>query len=309
MSTAITDPEVLAFIARTESFYPPDEAGLSVAGRRRVYDTMCAGFRRPHPAGLRAADDAIPGPAGAIPVRRYRPEAPGATTVVYFHGGGFMLGGLDSHDDVCAEIAAGTGCPVVSVDYRLAPEHPHPAAYEDSLAAARAALAAGPVVLAGDSAGACLAASVALTLRGAAIGGQVLIYPTLGGQDLDLASYEENRDAPLLTAADVRASRTLRAGGTPPADDPTFYPLAARDLAGVAPAFISAAAVDPLRDDGVEYARRLTAAGVEARVVVEPQLPHGHLRARHMSARAGGAFGRILDAVRGFAAAPALSAR
>jgi len=302
MSTEIADPEVLDFIARTDGLYPPDAVEHSIADQRRFYDQMCAAFRQPRPAGVAVADETIDGPGGPVPQRCYVPENAGAVTVVYFHGGGFIVGGLESHDDVCAEIAAATGCPLVSVDYRLCPEHLHPAAYEDSLAAAKAALANGPVVLVGDSAGGNLAAAVAQTLRDAAIKGQVLIYPGLGGDRLDLPSYIECAEVPLLTTHDVRFYRTVRSGGPVPEDDSTFFPLAATDFSELAPCFVSAAGVDPLRDDGVEYVRRLIGAGVTAYCVVEPQLPHAHLRARNMSHRARAAFDRILEAIREFAA-------
>ena len=302
MSTGITDPEVLEFIARTESFTPPNAIEFTIADQRRVYDQMCAAFRQPRPAGVAVTGETIDGPGGPIPQRRYLPEDAGPVTVVYYHGGGFGVGGLESHDDICAEIAAGTGCQVVSVDYRLCPEHIHPAAYDDSLAAARAAVAGGPVILAGDSTGGNLAAAVAQTLRGAAIKGQVLIYPGLGGWKLGLPSLTECADAPMLKAGELEYYRRMRAGGAPPEDDPTFAPLEAEDFSGLSPCFISAAGVDPLRDDGVEYVRRLIGAGVTAYCAVEPQLPHGHLRARTTSHRARAAFGRILDAIREFAA-------
>ncbi len=302
MSTEITDPEVLEFITRTDIFYPTNAVEHTIAEQRGFYDRMCAAFRQPRPAGVTVTDATIDGPGGPIPQRRYVPENAGPVTVVYFHGGGFIVGGLESHDDVCAEIAAGTGCPVVSVDYRLCPGHIHPAAYDDSLATARAALAEGPVILAGDSAGGNLAAAVAQTLKGAAIKGQVLIYPGLGGDVLGLPSYTECAEAPMLPTRDIRYYRTVRSGGPVPEDDPAFFPLAANDFNGLARCFISAAGVDPLRDDGVEYVRRLVGAGVEAYCAVEPQVPHGHLRARTTSHRAREAFGRILDAIREFAA-------
>lgn len=301
MSTEITDPEILAFIERIAAFYPDGKASLTLAERRRQYDTMAAALRRPRPAALRVTDETAPGPAGPVPVRRYLPPDSGLVTVLYFHGGGFVLGGLDSHDDVTAEIAARASCPVLAVDYRLCPEHIHPAAYDDALAATRAALAHGPVILAGDSAGGNLAAAVCLTLKGGDIRGQVLIYPTLGGDLLGLPSYEENAEAPMLTTRDMEYYRRTRAGGPVPDDDPTFFPFAAADLSGLAPCFISSAEADPLRDDGPEYARRLTAAGVGARCAVEPQLPHGHLRARATSGRAAAAFDRVVEAIADFA--------
>jgi acetyl esterase len=142
-----------------------------------------------------------------------------------------------------------------------------------------------------------------MALRGAAIRGQVLIYPSLGGERIGLAAYAENAEAPMLTTRDMHFYQELRAGGRPPADDPSFFPLAETDYAGLAPCFVSAAGVDPLRDDGVEYVRRLAGAGVEGVCVVEPQLPHGHLRARATSARARAAFDRIIEAIAGFARA------
>lgn len=304
--SGITDPEILAFIEHAAGFYPPEgKASLPLAERRRRYEAMAASLRQPRPAGLEVAEDSVPGPDGPVPVRRYLPAEPGPVRLVYFHGGGFVLGGLDSHDDVTAELAARTGCPVVAVDYRLCPEHPHPAAYRDALAAARAALGEGPVIVAGDSAGGNLAAALALALRGEDRGedlrGQVLIYPTLGGERIGLASYTENAEAPMLTTRDMHYYAETRAAGPVPDDDPSFFPLAAGDFRGLAPCFISGAAADPLRDDGPEYARRLTGAGVEVRCVVEPELPHGHLRARHMSRRAGAAFDRIVAAAAAFA--------
>jgi len=302
MSTKITDAEVLEFIARTDALYPDDAVEHTIAEQRGFYDRMCAAFRQPRPAGVTVTEETIDGPGGPVPQRRYLPASAGPVTVVYFHGGGFIVGGLESHDDICAEMAAATGCPVVSVDYRLCPEHVHPAAYDDSLAAARAALTEAPVILAGDSAGGNLAAAVAQTLKGAAIRGQVLIYPGLGGDVLGLPSYTECAEAPMLPTRDLKFYRTVRAGGPVPEDDVTFFPLAASDFSGLAPCFLSAAGVDPLRDDGVEYVRRLIGAGVTAYCAVEPQLPHAHLRARTMSHRAREAFGRILDAIREFAA-------
>lgn len=301
MSTEITDPEVLAFIERTDGFYPPGAWDGTPAENRRLYDRMAEAFRQPRPDSVTTEDTTLPGPAGPIPIRRYQAASPGPVTVIYYHGGGFLLGGLESHDDVCAEICARTDCPVVSVDYRLCPEHVHPAHYEDALWAARAILKEGPVILAGDSAGGNLAAAVAQTLKGEDIRGQVLIYPGLGGWRHNLPSLTECADAPLLKASELDYYRRARAGGPPPDDDPTFAPMDAPDYYGLAPCFISAAGVDPHRDDGVEYVRRLVGAGVEAYCVVEPQLPHGHLRARHMSHRARDAFDRIIEAVKEFA--------
>ena len=299
MSSVIKDPEVLAFIDRTNAFYPPEAVNLTIADQRLHYDRMTADFRRPRPAGIATEGGGLSGPGGLIPIRRYWPSEPGSARVVYFHGGGFVVGGLESHDDVCAEIADTCGLEVVAVDYRLCPEHPHPAAFEDALAAIDA-LSDRPLIAVGDSAGGNLAAAVALA-RPHKMWGQVLIYPGLGGEALGLRSYTERSDAPLLSTKDVKYYGRIRAGGPVPHDDPSFAPLAAKDLRDLPPCFISSAEFDPLRDDGEEYVSRLSHAGVAAELVIEAELPHGHLRARTMSTRAADAFGRICAAITKFA--------
>ena len=297
MSSEITDPEVLAFIEKTEAAYPPDAVSLSIAGQRKIYDQMTELFRQPRPASIAVEGGGVMRPSGGlIPVRRYWPRDPGTARVLYFHGGGFVVGGLDSHDDVCAEIAQDCGLEVVAIDYRLCPEHPHPAAYEDALAAVDF-FADRPLVVVGDSAGGNLAAAVSLA-RGHKIWGQVLIYPGLGGEDLELAAYEERSEARLLTTEDVHFYKDIRAGKADCFGDPTFAPLQAKSFSGAPACFVSSAEHDPLRDDGPEYVLRLIQADVWAEAVVEPELPHGHLRARHMSARAKAAFDRITDAIR-----------
>ena len=298
MSSTITDPEVLAFIAKTESLYPADTVDFSIDDQRAVYDRMGEAFRVGYPADVASDDGAFEGPGGPLAFRRYSPAKACGARVLYFHGGGFVVGGLESHDDVCAEISSTCGVEVVATDYRLCPEHPHPAAYEDTVAAV---LNFGdkPLILCGDSAGGNLVAAVSLSHR-ERVKAQVLIYPGLGGNALNLPSYSERAEAPMLNAKELAFYAQVRAGGPPPLDDPTFMPLAENDYSGVPPCFVSSAEHDPLRDDGPEWARRLRAAGVQAEAVVEPELTHGHLRARHMSSRAGEAFRRITDAISGF---------
>lgn len=288
MTNLIDDREILHFIAEVDRLTPPGTVDATIAEQRALYDAMSAHFRAPRPEGLPVRDLTLNG----VPCRQYG-QADGPH-VMFLHGGGFVVGGLESHDDVAAEIASRTNTCVTAVDYRLAPEHAHPAAFEDALAVATAITP--PLLIVGDSAGGTLAASVAWAERDTGrIAGQVLIYPALGGLSLDLDSYRDCAEAPLLTTADIRVYEALRDQDA--RADPTRHVLAAQDLNGVAPAFVSAAAVDPLRDDGVEYARRLTAEGIAARCVVEPQLPHMWLRARHQSARASAAFMRIIEAI------------
>jgi len=260
---------------------------------------MCEVFRTPHPAGLTVQD----APVAGVATRRYTPQGQGAVKVIYFHGGGFVLGGLDSHDGVCAEIAAGTGLETVAVDYRLAPVHRHPAQFDDALAVARAEGATAPVVLVGDSAGGNLAAAVAHALRGSdvAVKGQVLVYPGLGGPRG--ASHVTHAEAPMLTAWEVDTYGGVRfEGERRPEGDPTAEPLVDADMTGLPPTLAIAAECDPLADDATRYAALLRAAGGEAEAVVEPGLVHGYLRARHMSAKAAASFARVLATISDFAA-------
>lgn len=293
MIPRITDPEVLSFIARSEASYPDGSTSASPIEDRRRYEAMCAVFRVSRPVGVEAVDTV----AGGLPVRRYLPAAEAAERpfVIYLHGGGFVVGSLDSHDDVCAEIAAGTGLEVVAVDYRLAPEHVHPAALDDVAAVWLALTAHGrPGLVAGDSAGGTLAAALCLRLRrlGAPMPVvQVLIYPWLSG-DRTAPSYSMNADAPLLRTADLDGYARCR-GGAAGANDAELWPLRATDFADLPPALIVTADVDPLRDDGCAYAAALSAAGGSALWQNEPELVHGYLRARHLSRRAERSFRAI----------------
>ncbi len=298
------DPEMRAFIARTNGFYPDDANTGGITQSRMLYDRLCAGFRAPRPPGVQTAD----GLAGGVPVRRYLPPGqPRAAALLYLHGGGFVLGGLDSHDDVCAELCAGAGAEVLSVDYRLAPEHVYPAALDDAETAYRALCAGGrKVVVAGDSAGGHLAAGLCHRLR--RLGepqplGQVLIYPGLSSDPLRVAGSRA-ANAPMLTAADCAYYRAMFAGGAErlPVGDPEFAPLDAADFAGLAPAAIFSAGFDPLGRDAEDYAAVLTAAGVAVMYRSDPGLVHGWLRARHMSRVAAAAFAAVVRAAAGLTA-------
>jgi acetyl esterase len=291
-----------AYVAKVDSLYPPDAVDLDMAGQRRVYRDLCDAFAPPYPKGVTAGTSSVPGKAGPIPIRRYTPpDGPGAATVIYYHGGGFVVGNLDSHDSVCAELADGSGLVVVAVDYRLAPEHVHPAHFDDALVALQAIASEGrPVIVAGDSAGGNLAAAVSIAARGKAYApiGQLLIYPGLGGDRLGLASYRDNREAVHLTVKDIEFYKRARAGGEPPMDDWTFAPLAVTDYRGLPPCIAISADVDPLRDDCDVWVKRLKAAGVPAVWINEEGLVHGYLRARLMSSKAKASFARIVEGLR-----------
>ena len=299
----IIDAETWAFVRATESWYPPEAASFTIAEQRAVYDRMCRAFDAPHPPGVTTADR----PFGGVPCRLYTPPADPAGTVLYLHGGGLVVGGLHSHDAICAEICGATGLRVVSVDYRLCPEHPHPAAFDDTLSALRAVRSGftGSLVLAGDSAGGNLAAAAAHATRseGLGIAGQVLIYPGLGG-DRSRGSYLTHAHAPMLTRADVEFYAGIRYPGgiERTAPDPTASPLDDTDYTGLPPTFVTVAQCDPLADDGRVYAARIAAAGGRAQVIEEPGLVHAWLRARHSAGRARAGFGRITTALSALAA-------
>jgi acetyl esterase len=255
---------------------------------RRGMELMAAAAPRPeHP--VPNEDSTIPGPAEAIPIRLYRPLAAEAAPplVVFFHGGGFVLGSIATHDALCQRLCSGLGAIIVSVEYRLAPEHPYPAGVEDAWAATRwagdnaSALGADPdrLVLAGDSAGATLAAVSARRARdrgGPPIALQVLAYPAtdLTGSQ---ASILENANAPGLRMDDLAWFGRLYLPDPARAAEPDASPLATPDLAGLAPAIIYTAGHDPLRDDGERYAERLRAAGVEVCYRCFDTLVHGFL--------------------------------
>lgn len=313
-----TEPGILAFIDEVERFYPAKSVEASIAQQRARYDALCKVFDAPLPDGMATADEAAPHPHGPVPLRRYRPAGRQREgVVVYFHGGGFIVGGLESHNAICAELAEAAGAELVATDYRLAPEHRFPLALTDCLAAVLASGPDGrPVLVAGDSAGGSLAAGVSLVLRDAARGvsaatallqaagwtpaaplprvvGQALIYPVTGGA-LDAGSFVEMAEAPGLTTRDVRYYRDILGA---PEGDPYGHPLAAADFAGLPPAYVTAAHFDPLRDDGRHYAARLAEAGVAVTFREEPQLVHAWLRARHRSPAAGAGFAALCRGV------------
>lgn len=306
----LIDDETWRFIRETESHYPAHTVSLDVAGQRRVYDTMCAAFRRPRPDTVISTDVNAERDGLTVPVRVYRSTVFAPAAVLYLHGGGFVVGGFDSHDDVCAELAERTGLAVVAVDYRLAPEHTHPAAFADVLAAYRWTFdhVDGRVILAGDSAGGCLAAALSHVLRGAQRPlGQVLIYPGLGG-DVDAGSYLAHANAPMLSRDDVLFYHRVYSGERDLSADPTFAPLASTDFGNLPPTVAISAGCDPLRDDARVYCERVTAAGGEATHIDEPGLVHGYLRARHSVARARASFDRIVEALSDFAPVDAVPA-
>ncbi len=270
------DPQVKTLLDQMAAMGGPPISEQTPEEARLVYAAMRGLAGEPGPIGS-VIDRSIPGPAGDIPVRIYVPEGEGPHPgVVFFHGGGWVIGDLDSHDPLCRELASGAGCVVVAVHYRLAPEDRFPAATDDALAATRwvaehaAELGIDParLAVAGDSAGGNLAAVTALRVRdegGPALRFQLLIYPVTDCR-MGHPSMEENAEGYLLTRDTMRwfIGHYLGDGGDPA--DPLASPLLAEDLSGLPPAHIIVAEYDPLRDEGIAYGERLRDAGVDVTV-------------------------------------------
>lgn len=295
------DRDIEAFVAASAAFFPPSDGPRTIAEQRRLYDAYAAACTPARPEGVVVEEGAIAGRGGAVPLRLYRPAAGGHGAVVYLHGGGFVLGGLDSHEFVTARLARDVGAAVVAVDYRLAPEHRSPAAFEDCLAATEAAIegrlpfegVGGPIALAGDSAGATLAAAVALAVRDrrvSPIAALALVYPMLAPEPTPPAA-ETEAEAPMLTTAEVLAYRDAYLGGRTPG--PYDFPLLADRFDGLPPALLLPVEHDPLRDDAALFAGRVRAAGGVAEVHLGAGLVHGCLRAIGRSAAVDALYGRL----------------
>jgi acetyl esterase len=236
-----------------------------------------------------ASDRTIPGPGGPLGLRVYTPfGARPFPLLVFFHGGGFAVCDLGTHDALCRNLCAGAGCVVASVDYRLAPEHRFPAATDDCLAAIRwatehaAELRADParVAVGGDSAGGNLAAVTALRVRdegGPRLAGQLLAYPTTDALPDTMPSLVQNSEGYGLTSQDIAWFRGHYLNDLSEAGNPHASPLRAADLRGLPPALIQTAEYDPLRDEGERYGERLREAGVPTAVSRRGGMIHGFL--------------------------------
>ncbi|GAB0113566.1 alpha/beta hydrolase [Acidisoma sp. C75] len=302
------DNEVMDFIRRTEALSADLPADASLAQTRAAFDRMCAAFARPMPAGLHRADGVLhaAGPDRTLRVRSYTtPDAVPGRVMLYFHGGGFVLGSLDSHDSICADLAAGGEVGVIALDYRLAPEHPFPAALDDAEAAYEDLIGSHQhVILGGDSAGGALVVALCLRLRAKRRPmpwAQLLIYPMLH-PDSRRAMGTPKAEAPLFTSQAAFNYMRHYLGREPVAiTDPEIMPLATHDFATLPPAAIFAADIDPLSQDAHDYAAALATSGVPHSLHPGLGLVHGFLRGRGMSARIAETFSGIVSALHGFA--------
>jgi acetyl esterase len=280
------DPQIQMLLDRGSGV--PATHTLPVAEARRLYEARIAAMAKPaEVAGV--AMRSIDGPGGPLAVRLYTPLGEGPfPLMVFFHGSGFVLCSLDTHDGMCRNLAAGIGCVVASVDYRLAPEHKFPAGPDDCLVATRwlaahaAELGADPsrIMVAGDSAGGNMAAVTALRLRdegGPRICGQMLLYPVTDYHTPGTPSYAENADGYGLTRNTMEWFWSHYLDHPAEADNPHASPLRAASLGRLPPAYVVSAEYDPLRDEAERYGERLRDAGVPTEIVRCAGMNHGFL--------------------------------
>lgn len=278
------DPQIQTLL-NLRAALPPMHT-LSVAdARAQTAARPLAGLRIPEVASVVNRD--MQGPNGSLPLRIYTPLGIGPFPLLaFFHGSGFVVCSLDTHDAMCRNLCAGGGCVVVSVDYRLAPEHKFPAAPDDCLAATRwAAMNAGMlnadasrIVVGGDSAGGNLAAVTALRIRdegGPALRGQMLIYPVADYIEPGTPSMEENANGYGLTKAGMAWFWNHYLAHPSDGAHPHAAPLRAASLAGLPPALVATAEYDPLRDEGEYYAEALRKAGVATEMKRWDGMNHG----------------------------------
>ena len=264
-----------------------DSTAESSAEERRESLSRSARLGMPLRLGIYVTDRQVPGPAGFIPLRIYRrfglPES--SPAIVYLHGGGWCAGDLDTHDGTCRLLADASECVVVSVDYRLAPEHPVPAAVDDAVAAyrwvhdhaAELSIEQGRVGVMGDSAGGNLAAVIAQVTRDTDVPApvaQCLVYPSTDARMRE-ASHQTFAEGFFLSKASMEWYRAQYLPDTADWDSPLASPIEQTDLSGVAPAIVVTAGFDPLRDEGQRYAERLADAGVPVRYRCYDDMVHG----------------------------------
>ena len=253
--------------------------------REQLRATLAAAPTPPDLPALASVEDrTIPGPHGPLPVRIYTPHDPAGGTLVYFHSGGWVIGDLASGDATCRRLAGQARCTVVSVEYAKAPESPYPGPLDDAWAALLWAQTTfgGPLLVGGESAGGNLAAACTIRAREAgapALAGQWLAYPVTD-HDFETASYREIGPRNwLLSSADMRWYWDQYCPAGVDRNQPEISPLRLADAAGLPPAMVVLAQLDPLRDEGLAYAAKLAAAGVAVVTRCDPAMIHGYLAA------------------------------
>lgn len=279
------DPQIQPMIDASVAMMALDMSAVTPDMLRESAIQTVVPFALPDIAAI--SDHSVPGPAAAIPVRLYRPQAEGVLPgLLFLHGGGWVMGTIEQYEHFARELALKSGCAVLSVEYRLAPEHPYPAAIDDCYAVlewltkSAGQLGIDPLrlAIAGDSAGGNLAAAVALLARdrrGPVLRHQLLIYPVTN-RTCDTVSYHQN-DRYLLTPDMMRWFWRQYLGDRGADETPLAAPAEFSDLAGLPPATVITAEYDPLRDEGEDYALALTRAGVATEFVRAPGMIHGFM--------------------------------
>ncbi|MEP6702655.1 MAG: alpha/beta hydrolase, partial [Betaproteobacteria bacterium] len=270
MTDSPLDPGLAAYYARLNAELGPLSSNPTAAERRARIEIVGRMEARPYPHDLAVTDHFLALPGRELPVRLYRPASNSPSALlVYFHGGGWVIGSIASHDRLCAELAEASGVAIASVHYRRAPETPFPGPCDDALAAVKAlaglaeSLGCDPqqIGVGGDSSGAHLAIGAAFGARdaGIALRFQLLIYPAIDPR-CDSDSHRRFGHGSTLTTADMRWYWAQFLGGCEVRGDPRIAPLAG-DAAGLAPAYIVTAELDPLRDEGEAFGEHLRRAG------------------------------------------------
>lgn len=295
------EPAVAALVAELLARPTEDRDAIPVPLQRAVSDEMLTRLAGSLPGGVRVEEVQVTGAAGDLPSRRYLPEDAPETedTLLFFHGGGFTIGNLDTHEVLARVLAREARCRVVSVGYRLAPEHPYPAAHDDARAAVEWLNPAGPVAVFGDSAGGSLAIAAArhLSERGRSPVLQALAYPVVDFR-AERDSYRRHASDGFLSTDACRwfLRQVLPEGGD--LTHPDLSPILAEDLAASPPTILVLAGVDPLVDDGRAYAEALKAAGVPCERHEYPDQTHGFLGMAAITSRAREGLAQVARALR-----------
>ena len=305
------NPKVRSFLELAAALGGPEIWTLSPAEARQQARASFRPFAGEPEQVASVENLRIPGPGGEIPVRVYTPDASAPRpAMVYFHGGGWVLCDLDTHDVICRGIAHRAGAVVVSVDYRLAPEHKFPAAVDDCYAAlvwvqanaARLGIDPARIAVGGDSAGGNLAAVVSLKSRderGPSIAAQVMVYPVTDLSTMETGSYSEFATDHQLTKSAMEWFRGHYLSTLEDRRHPFASPLLASDLAGLPPALVITAECDPLRDEGEAYAARLKDAGVRVTLTQYDGMIHPFFALGGVVPQALDALQQVADAVKG----------
>lgn len=302
-------PGIEEFVDRCNEIMPPDFYTWPIEEQRRLYESLTVAFPYDVPAGVTVTEESVQHDGHRTTVRVYRPSSTAAVprgggVVLYVRGGGFVVGSLDTHHTVAAELADRSGLTTVALDFRLAPEHPFPSAIEDCYAGMCAVLDnpdhfginPSEAVVAGDSSGGNMAVVLAMMCRdrgGHTLSGQALISPVL-----DFTRWQHGgADAPLLTGGEMEYYTRCYSPNPDQVAQPYVSPLVSGTFDNLPPAYIMGAEMDSLRIDGEQYTDRLLAAGTPVEHVIEPGLVHAAVRARGLSPQVEDAWQRFCAAV------------